>query len=107
MPAFFGANPNIEDGTGQTPIFKAVQNGHAAVVQALIEQAADLNHRDAVGRAPVAFAADRPDVQKVLHRAMAFGFGPFHPTEKLVEYYPSLTPKLVTAPHSGKMSFGM
>jgi ankyrin repeat protein len=44
MPVI-GADPNAEDGIGQTPIFKAVQNGHAHVVQALIEQEASPSTR--------------------------------------------------------------
>lgn len=89
MPQY-GADPNITDATGQTPIFKAVQNAHPPVVQALIEVDASIDHLDAHGRKAVDFAADRPDVQKVLHRAKTYGFGPFHPAESLTDYYPQL-----------------
>jgi ankyrin repeat protein len=95
------ADPNAEDGIGQTPIFKAVQNGHAHVVQALIEQEASLEHKDKSGRTPIHFATDRPDVQKVLHRAQSYGFGPFHPNERLENYYPSLQKSFPSAPFRG------
>lgn len=45
-----GANPNLADKFGQTPLFDAVKSGNLAAVKTLANKGARMNHRDDKGR---------------------------------------------------------
>jgi ankyrin repeat protein len=51
--------PDLKDSYGRTPLSWAAAEGHAAVVQLLLEKSADLGARDEEGRTPLSFAAQR------------------------------------------------
>ena len=51
-----GANVNLKDRDGSTPLILALAGGSAEIARLLIEKGADVNKRDADGRAPLAEA---------------------------------------------------
>lgn len=58
-----GANPNIADGKGVTPIMLASQLGWAEGIQALIEAGARVDEPGATGETPLISAVHRRDTQ--------------------------------------------
>jgi ankyrin repeat protein len=52
-----GADPNIRDASGETPLHWAVGAGHADVEELLLEHGADPNAQDAAGNTPLHVAA--------------------------------------------------
>uniref|UniRef100_F6SGP8 Cyclin-dependent kinase 4 inhibitor D n=1 Tax=Ornithorhynchus anatinus TaxID=9258 RepID=F6SGP8_ORNAN len=47
-----GANPNVQDATGTTPVHDAARTGFLDTLQALVEHGADVNIPDAEGSLP-------------------------------------------------------
>ena len=68
-----GANPNISDFEGQTPLYIACQNGHTDIVKAFFDAGADLNKPISTGVTPLFIACHdgRTDVVKALIDAKA------------------------------------
>lgn len=61
-----GADPNISDDTGATPLFRAVTDCNASeVVEKLLRSGADVNHRDLYHRTPLMGAARSACVRNV------------------------------------------
>jgi ankyrin repeat protein len=52
-----GANPNVRDEDGRTPLFSAVLGGSLGLVGLLIESGAEVNARDSQGFTPLHYAA--------------------------------------------------
>ncbi|KAI3135178.1 hypothetical protein DTO012A7_5591 [Penicillium roqueforti] len=52
-----GANPDLGDNNGQTPLLWAAKKGHEAVVKLLLEKGADPTLRDYSGQTPLSWAA--------------------------------------------------
>ena len=48
-----GANPNVVNAEGKTPLHLAARNGHSHVVEILIEGGSDPNKTDDEGRTPL------------------------------------------------------
>ncbi len=67
----YGANPNIQDVRGRTPLFIAVFYGANAMVEFLLQQGVDTTIRDANGQTPLdtAIEANRPEIVKTLKSA--------------------------------------
>ena len=63
-----GADPNLQDNTGWTPLYAAVQEENFDLVKLLIENGADVNVQDKDGWAPLHYAAfwDSVDIIKLL-----------------------------------------
>jgi ankyrin repeat protein len=53
-----GQGLDPEDGDSRTPLWKAAENGHEAVVKLLVEKGAKLNFKDMVGLTPLWAAAE-------------------------------------------------
>ena len=51
-----GANPNIKNGSGGTPLVWAAYYGHTEMVKVLLEYGADPNMEDATGNTPLSLA---------------------------------------------------
>ena len=68
---------NARDHRGQTPLFKAIDNGDFAMVRLLLELGADVDHADAEGRTPLNRCLLHnwkvPDTQYAAHTAIACG----------------------------------
>lgn len=66
-----GANVNLKDKDGRTPIFYAVWSGNVGIVQNLIKEGASTNIRDILGVTPVtyAFSNGHHEVVKILLEA--------------------------------------
>jgi ankyrin repeat protein len=47
-----------KDTYGQTPLSRAAENGHEAVVKLLLEKGAELETKDKDGRTPLSWAAE-------------------------------------------------
>ncbi len=66
---------NARDHRGQTPLFKAIDNGDFAMVRLLLERGADVDHADAEGRTPLNRCLLHnwkvPDTQYAAHTAIA------------------------------------
>ncbi len=54
-----GADVNIENHFGDSPLLQAVYRGHHGLVELLIEKGADLNHRNRFGDTPLQEAVKR------------------------------------------------
>lgn len=52
----YGANPNIVDANGTSPLIYAVQFNHQAIAQMLIKNGADVNYKDPNGFSAVDYA---------------------------------------------------
>lgn len=61
-----GANPNLQDANGQTPVHIAVIQGSVIAIQTLRIAGADLDILDAHGNIPMAYCRDRSDVRRSL-----------------------------------------
>ena len=59
------ADPNIADGSGQTPLFAAVQLGWADGIQALLARRADVDAAGPLGQTPLSRAVQNYDVAAV------------------------------------------
>ena len=57
-----GADPNIPNRYGRTPLFRVVQNGEAELGRLLLQAGADVNAADRYGATPLRFAAERGSV---------------------------------------------
>ncbi|SRR6266480_4072142 len=68
-----GANPNISDNLGWTPLMYVAQYGSAQIARALLERGAELNVRNAKGQTAleIAIQAGQHDVAEVLRLAKA------------------------------------
>jgi ankyrin repeat protein len=53
-----GANVDLEDRYGRTPLSWAVEAGHEAVVKQLLEKGANVDFKDRVGMTPLSRAAE-------------------------------------------------
>lgn len=53
-----GANVNLSDSNGWTPLFVAAASGHSKIVQLLIKSGADVNLKNNLGLAPLHGAAE-------------------------------------------------
>lgn len=58
-----GADPNISNRYGRTPLFRVVQNGEAELADLLIQAGADVNAADRFGATPLTFAAESGSVE--------------------------------------------
>lgn len=63
-----GANPDVRDEDGRTPLFSAVLGGSIGLVGLLLESGADINARDHQGFSALHFAAqeDLPEMARLL-----------------------------------------
>jgi len=63
-----GADPNIQDGDGWTPLQHACSRGYTDIVRLLIDHGADVNARDRDSWTPLRRACyrDRPDLARLL-----------------------------------------
>ena len=63
-----GANPNVKDKDGHTPLHLAAFTGHADVARLLLEHGADPNFKNNIGHTPLHIAAftGHADVVRVL-----------------------------------------
>jgi len=52
-----GANPNIQDNDGYTPLHSAAENCHVGVVRVLLDHGADPTIRDNEGRTPLDYGS--------------------------------------------------
>lgn len=57
-----GANPNLRDGRGNTPLLAAVTGGHTELVPLLIAGKANVNLGNSAGETPLILAVQRRDV---------------------------------------------
>ncbi|KFY82053.1 hypothetical protein V498_08657 [Pseudogymnoascus sp. VKM F-4517 (FW-2822)] len=53
-----GADINLKDTAGRTPLSYAAENGHKDSMMLLLERGADVNSKDAAGRTPLSYAAE-------------------------------------------------
>ncbi|MCH8684069.1 ankyrin repeat domain-containing protein [Pedomonas mirosovicensis] len=70
-----GANPNLEDGNGNTPLILAASQGFADGVRSLVAFKADVNGRNRAGETPLIKAVQALNVQ-VVRILMAAGADP-------------------------------
>jgi ankyrin repeat protein len=63
-----GADPNVRDDDGRTPLFSAVLGGSLGLVGLMLESRADVNARDNDGFSPLHFAAQEylPEIARLL-----------------------------------------
>ena len=63
-----GAEINVKNNRGWTPLHWAANNGHATIVEYLLTKGAEINVKDNRGRTPLHLAADngRKDVVALL-----------------------------------------
>jgi ankyrin repeat protein len=66
-----GANLNVEDESGLTPLIAAVITGDAQAVQILLTAGADPNYQNRLGQTALLFAYANPDLQAILIQAGA------------------------------------
>ncbi|OQS02441.1 hypothetical protein THRCLA_05190 [Thraustotheca clavata] len=68
-----GFSPNAESAMGLTPLLAACGNGHLAIVQLLLENGADVNHRHIITkRTPYMEACERTNVE-ILRELLRYG----------------------------------
>ena len=60
-----GANVNVQDIHGRTPLYWAAQNGYTEIVKLLLEKGADVNARDNDGNTPLHWAVGACDLEIV------------------------------------------
>ena len=67
-----GANPNIKDRYGETPLHISARSGHAKIIEILIAGGADVKAKDDFGQTPLHFAKweKRKGAIKVLEAAL-------------------------------------
>jgi len=72
----YGADPNIIDGSGHTPLVPAIENCDAPMVKMLLEMRADPNmyDEDMVGRSPLELAIER-DLPHIVDLLLEQGAG--------------------------------
>ena len=63
-------NPDAADAEGRTGIIHGVMNGKRGVVTLLLEESADINTADKLGKTPLHYAADKEDLQMLLFLMM-------------------------------------
>lgn len=65
-----GANPNVADKTGKTPLMAAAESGHTESVALLLKHGADPQHVEAMGRTALQYAREKnhPEVALLLSR---------------------------------------
>ena len=63
-----GANPNIQDADGWTPLHFAVKSCHVDVVRVLLDHGADLTIRNNEGRTPLDYGSDCEEIIEELRR---------------------------------------
>jgi ankyrin repeat protein len=62
-----GADINLCDEAGQSPLFVATKHGHCDLLKCLLSSGADINLRDEGGRSPLIVASKRvPELSKHL-----------------------------------------
>ena len=63
-----GANPNVQDDRGATPLHEAVKRKKVDAVKVLLQHGADSAIRDSEGKTPIDYAkeAGRNDILKIL-----------------------------------------
>lgn len=61
----FGADPNLQDNEGETPLFKAVKWHHHNIVKTLLEAGADFNLPNNDGVTPKMIAIEDDDTYVV------------------------------------------
>jgi len=66
-----GANPNVKDMNGYTPLISAASSGKLENARLLIAAGADVNARDIDGKSVLSYAARFPEIQQELRRAGA------------------------------------
>ena len=59
-----GANPNIKDSEGDTPLMQAVSTGNEEVTKLLISKGADVNAKNSGGESVLAIAKDYYEVDE-------------------------------------------
>ena len=62
-----GADPNIADKSGRTPLFDALAAGNLNNLELLLDAGADINHQDTFKQTPAVFAAGVLDYDSVLY----------------------------------------
>ena len=60
-----GADVNIPNNNGNTPLMIATRNGHTEIARMLIDRGADVNIPDNNGNTPLTWASDRGNIQIV------------------------------------------
>jgi uncharacterized protein len=70
-----GADPNLRDGRGNTPLILAVIGGYADLVPILTQRGANLNQGNSSGETPLIMAVHRRDTSMV-HDLLAAGADP-------------------------------
>jgi ankyrin repeat protein len=56
-----GANPNVKDPYGWTPLMAAIQKGNVAAVRLMVERGADVNAAEKHGLTPLKLAIEKKD----------------------------------------------
>jgi ankyrin repeat protein len=68
-----GADPEVRDRLGRTPMMLAALNGHDPSIETLLKHGAKVNARDNAGRAAVTWASSRGETDKCLVALLAAG----------------------------------
>ena len=66
-----GANVNVQNDAGSTPLIEAVYNNHIETVRLLLEKGADPNSRKNDGASALGFAKKYPQIVEMLKAAGA------------------------------------
>jgi len=61
-----GANVNVQDDFGGTPLYLAIVRENLELVKILVENGADVNLKDSKGRSPLFYAAKRYKVADIV-----------------------------------------
>lgn len=62
-----GANPNVKDSEGITPLMKAVESGNTKVVKLLLELGANIDAQDNHGNTALMFAMPKQEIRIPKH----------------------------------------